>query len=220
MHLAGNHNPHRRRLRLHRPHLDWRGVGAHQQPVALRTPLLPSHHQRILRVARRMPRRKVHALEVVVVSLHLRPHAHRVAQRREDADNLIQRARNRMLGAQETARAGVVGSAVTVTVVSNTLETDGAVLGLGKTITKAGNGTWVLAGTTDNQGLTLNVSAGTAVLAKTSSGSVHAVGYSGMTVFTNGTTICAGSGVNQFINQSGVPLTLSGGLFDLAGTSQ
>ncbi len=52
-----------------------------------------------------MVRRKVHALEVVVIGFHLRPHAHRVAQRRKHSDNLVQRARDRMLGAREPPRS-------------------------------------------------------------------------------------------------------------------
>ena len=82
MHLAGNHDAHRRWLRLHRAHLNRRSMSAHQQAVALRPALLPSHNQRILRIPRRMTGRKVHTLEVIVVGFYLRPHADRVAQRR------------------------------------------------------------------------------------------------------------------------------------------
>ena len=53
-----------------------------------------------------MARRKIHALEVVVVGFDLRPHAHRVAQRRKDRDNFVHRARDGMLGAGEPPRAG------------------------------------------------------------------------------------------------------------------
>ena len=106
VHLAGNHDAHRRRLLLHGAHLHRRSVRAQQQAVAQRAALLVGDHQRVLRVARRMAGRKIHALEVVVVGFDLRPHAHRVAQRREDRDNLVQRARDGMLGAGEAARAG------------------------------------------------------------------------------------------------------------------
>ena len=56
VHLAGNHDAHRRRLLLHRPHLHRRSVRAQQQPVAQRPALLVGDHQRVLRVARRMAR--------------------------------------------------------------------------------------------------------------------------------------------------------------------
>ena len=73
-------------------------MSAQQEPVALRTAVLPGHHQRVLRVARRVARRKVHALEVVVVGFDLWPHAHRVAQRGKNAGDFIQRAGDGVLG--------------------------------------------------------------------------------------------------------------------------
>ncbi len=85
VHLAGNHDPHRRRLLLHGAHLHGRGVGAQQQAIAQRAPFLIGDDKRVLRVARRMAGREVHALEVVEVGLDLRANADRVAQRREDA---------------------------------------------------------------------------------------------------------------------------------------
>ena len=105
MHLARNDDAHRRRLRFHGPHLHRRSVCAQQQPVAQRTPLLIRNHQRILRIPSRMPRREVHALEVVEVGLDLRPHAHRVAQRGKHLGNLMQRLGDGMLSARQPPRA-------------------------------------------------------------------------------------------------------------------
>ncbi len=75
-----------------------------QQPVAQWLALLIGNHQRVLRVARRMPWRKIHALEVVVVGLDLRTHSDRIAQRRKYAGDLIERLGNRMLGASQSPR--------------------------------------------------------------------------------------------------------------------
>ena len=67
--------------------------------------LLVGDHQRVLRVARRMAGRKVHALEVVVVGLDFGPDAHRIPHRRKHADDLIHRPRDRMLGANQPPRS-------------------------------------------------------------------------------------------------------------------
>ena len=106
VHLAGNHDAHWRRLRLHRPHLHGRSVRAQEHTVALRSPVLIGNHQRVLLVPRRMPRRKIHALEVIEVGLDLRADAHRVAQRCKDLSDLVQRFRDRMLGPGQPLRAG------------------------------------------------------------------------------------------------------------------
>ena len=80
VHFAGNDDAHRRRLLLHGAHLHRRGVGAQKQAVAQRAALLVGDDQRVLRVARGMARRKVHALEVVEVGFDLRTNADRVAR--------------------------------------------------------------------------------------------------------------------------------------------
>ena len=100
MHLAGNHDAHRRRLRLHGAHLHGRGVGAQQQAVALGAAVLIGDDERVLRVARGMAGREVHALEVVVVGFDLGADADRVAQRRKDARDLVEGAGDGMLGAE------------------------------------------------------------------------------------------------------------------------
>ncbi|HEX3720929.1 MAG TPA: autotransporter-associated beta strand repeat-containing protein [Verrucomicrobiae bacterium] len=123
------------------------------------------------------------------------------------------------LGAGEIGLGIVSGGTLTLTVNNNTLETDGEIDGLGKTIAKAGNGTWVIGGMTANNGLTIIDNVGTIVLAKTVS-TAYAVGYSGMVVNTNATAVCGGFGSSQFDNSSLAPLTVNDGLFDLAGTSQ
>ena len=106
VYFAGNHDAHRRRLQFHCSHLNGGCMGAKKQPVAQRAAFLICDHQRVLCVARRMAGRKVHALEVVVVGFDLRPHAHRVAQRREHRNNLVHGARDGMLGAGQPPRTG------------------------------------------------------------------------------------------------------------------
>ena len=62
--------------------------------------------ERVLRVARGMARREVHRLEVVEVGFDFRANADGVAERREDGDDFVHRARDGMLGAGEAARTG------------------------------------------------------------------------------------------------------------------
>src|SRR6202041_2889560 len=68
--------------------------------------LLVGDNQRVLRVARRVPGREVHALEVIEIGLDLRSHANRVTERGEDRRELIERAGNGVLGADEPLGAG------------------------------------------------------------------------------------------------------------------
>ncbi|MCL4207844.1 MAG: autotransporter-associated beta strand repeat-containing protein, partial [Pirellulaceae bacterium] len=89
------------------------------------------------------------------------------------------------------------------------------------TLTKSDANKLTLTGTTDNIGLAVVANAGTVVLAKTSSGSVHAVGGSG-TVLTvnNGATVqLAGSGGDQISTQGDVVVN-TGGTLDLNGQSE
>ncbi|MDB5104230.1 MAG: filamentous hemagglutinin N-terminal protein, partial [Fibrobacteres bacterium] len=85
------------------------------------------------------------------------------------------------------------------------------------TLTKIGAGTLTLSGTTDNNGMTLVANAGTVILAKTSSGSVHAAGASFLTV-GGGTVKVAGTGGDQIFNN--VYLTVNSGTLDLNGNSE
>ena len=68
--------------------------------------MLAGDEERVLGVARRVVGRKVQRLEVVVVGLDLRAFAHRVAHGLEDGDDLVQRADDRVLGADGAANAG------------------------------------------------------------------------------------------------------------------
>jgi autotransporter-associated beta strand protein len=83
------------------------------------------------------------------------------------------------------------------------------------TTTKVGNNTLTLSGTADNGNLLLIVTAGTVVLAKTSSSSVHAVS---VLTISGGTAQLAGSGGDQIYDLNGV--TVNSGTFDLNGQSE
>ena len=104
--LAGDDDADRRRLRLHGTHLDGRRVRAQEETVAQGAALLVGDDERVLGIAGGMAGREVHPLEVVEVGFNFRADADRVAERREDAGDLIERARDGVLGAGETAGAG------------------------------------------------------------------------------------------------------------------
>jgi uncharacterized delta-60 repeat protein len=89
------------------------------------------------------------------------------------------------------------------------------------TLQKLGTGTQTLSGTQDNNALTATVNAGVLVLAKTSTGSVHALGGGGtvLTINSGGTARLAGTGDDQIYFQSDVVVN-SGGVFDLNGHSE
>jgi fibronectin-binding autotransporter adhesin len=90
-------------------------------------------------------------------------------------------------------------------------------------LTKIGFNTLTLSGTTDNVGLSLNVAAGTVILAKTSSHSpdVHAVGWDlpllGMVV-SGGTAQLGGTGGDQIYDSGTV--TVTSGAFDTNGRNE
>jgi fibronectin-binding autotransporter adhesin len=112
----------------------------------------------------------------------------------------------------------------TVDVSAGTLELkfNNTVLGNGHVITKTGNGSLTLSGTADNSGLTAAVSAGTLVLGKTSSSTVHAVGatdVAALTINAGGTAQLGGSGGDQIYDRSTVSIA-SGGAFDTNGKSE
>ncbi|MES2920338.1 MAG: autotransporter-associated beta strand repeat-containing protein [Verrucomicrobiota bacterium] len=82
------------------------------------------------------------------------------------------------------------------------------------TLTKTGAGTLTLAGAADNAYLAATVNAGTLVLAKTSTSSVHAVG-TGLTIGANGTAQLGGSGNDQIFDNTSSFVTVNGGIFDI-----
>ena len=90
-------------------------------------------------------------------------------------------------------------------------------------LTKIGNNTLTISGTNDNFGLSANVSAGTLVLAKTSSHlpDVHAIGGNaplfGM-VISGGTAQLGGTGGDQIYDFADV--TVTSGVFDTNGRSE
>jgi len=103
------------------------------------------------------------------------------------------------------------------------LTTTGAITGAaGQTLTLNGVGTFVLSGAGDDAGGRLIVNSGTAVLAKASTGGVHAVGANGGTdyalVLNGGTAQLGGSGGDQIYVNSAVQV--NGGTFDLNGRSE
>ena len=106
VYLAGTNHAHRRPQALHGANLHRRGVGAQQQAVALRSPLLSGDEQRVLRIARRMVGRKVQRLKIVVVAFDLRPFGNGITHGDEDRDDLIHRAQHRMPHAQLAMNAG------------------------------------------------------------------------------------------------------------------
>src|ERR1700722_20314958 len=81
-------------------------MSAQQQPIAQRTPLLIGDDERVLSIPGRMSGREIHTLEVVEVGLNLGPYADRVAQRGEDAGNLVQSFSDWVLSPDKPQRAG------------------------------------------------------------------------------------------------------------------
>lgn len=109
---------------------------------------------------------------------------------------------------------------ITLTVGGNNADTtySGQLLGItqGGTLVKVGTGTLTLSGTADNSYGTINVSNGAVVLAKNSTGSVHANG--GGVILNGGTVQLGGSGGDQIFNSTRV--TLNSGTFDLNGQTE
>ncbi len=103
--LARDHNTYRRRLQFHGADLYRRCVRPHQQPVPQRLALLARDHQRVLRIARRVVRRKIQRLEIVVIRLHFRTHADRIPDRLKHRDDLIHRLDQRMFRPQHAPRS-------------------------------------------------------------------------------------------------------------------
>ncbi len=86
----------------------------------------------------------------------------------------------------------------------------------GMTLEKAGSGMFTLGGTADNNAGRVLVTSGTLQFAKTSSGSVHAIGAD--SVIQGGTLLLGGTGGDQIFDSIG--LTMYGGTFDLGGTNE
>jgi autotransporter-associated beta strand protein len=116
--------------------------------------------------------------------------------------------------------AGAIANSGTFTYASSAAQTlSGAFSSISGTFNVNGTGTLTLSGTTDNNSLGATVnSGGKLVLAKTSSGSVHALG--GVTTVNSGGTLqLGGTGGDQIY--SGVTITVaSGGVFDGNGLSE
>ncbi len=86
------------------------------------------------------------------------------------------------------------------------------------TLTKSGANTLTLAGTVDNSYMAMSVSAGTVILGKTSSASVHAVG-SGLTLNNAAIAQLGGSGGDQIFNNADVTLNGTSAL-DMNGKNE
>ena len=104
----------------------------------------------------------------------------------------------------------------------NTLDLEGQVQNIGGTAPQvlvfAGGGTLILGGTIDNSSLDLAVNAGTVIIEKTSSGTVHGIGGGTSTIASGAELQLQGSG--GFDLYSGTVLTIaSGGMLDLDGQS-
>ena len=125
-----------------------------------------------------------------------------------------------------TARAIALAAnnPITVQSASATLTLSQALAGgaAGVTLLKQGSGTLTLSGTADNAYLALDAEAGSVILAKASTSSVHAV--VGITNIAAGATVrLAGTGGDQIYdrpNGTGIGATLGGGTLDLAGFSE
>ncbi len=76
-------------------------------------------------------------------------------------------------------------------------------------LTKIGSGTLTLSGATDNNSLPVTVNGGTVVLAKTSSGGVHAIGQDALTI-SGGTAQLGGTGGDQIYDLGTVIVTTGG----------
>jgi fibronectin-binding autotransporter adhesin len=86
-------------------------------------------------------------------------------------------------------------------------------------LTKVGSGTLTFSGTTDNNGLSLVANAGTVILAKTSSSTVHSIGGNGLTV--GGATVrLGGSGGDQIYDGPLAVVVVNSGTLDLYGNSE
>ena len=85
-------------------------------------------------------------------------------------------------------------------------------------LTKVDSNTLILAGTVDNAGLGVTLNAGTLLLAKTSSGSVHAIGGSTLTIDNGTLAQITGTGGDQIY--IGGDVQLKDGTFDLNGNSE
>ena len=92
----------------------------------------------------------------------------------------------------------------------------GAAGGTGSVKLNVSNGTATLQGVADNAFLGTTITAGTMVLNKTSTASVHALG--GAIALNGGTLKLSGSGGDQIFNSAA--FTIGGGTFDLNGLSE
>ena len=118
-----------------------------------------------------------------------------------------------------TIQAGGVTPGLTMTVNNSTGDYTftGSINGAANqtVLIKDGTSAVTLAGTTDNPGLAATVNAGTLLLGKTSSASVHAV--ASVIVGTNGTVRLTGTGGDQIADNG---LLAVSGIFDLNGRSE
>jgi autotransporter-associated beta strand protein len=132
---------------------------------------------------------------------------------------------NSLLTNSSTTAAGVVGDintansgAFNVGGIGNIILISGFNLTSGSSsITQIGGNTLTLSGADDNLGLALNANAGTVVLAKSSSASVHAIGTGGLTI-NGGTVQLAGAGGDQISDAA--PVTINSGTLDFNGQSE
>ena len=98
--------------------------------------------------------------------------------------------------------------------------TDSIGVGNGAIVAYNGTGSLTLSGTADNSGGRARVDAGTLILAKTSTGSVHAVGTDNIPALyiNGGTAQLGGTGGDQIYSNANVQM--AGGIFDLNARSE
>ncbi|RYD78006.1 MAG: hypothetical protein EOP84_14810, partial [Verrucomicrobiaceae bacterium] len=120
---------------------------------------------------------------------------------------------------------GGTGGTLEITGAGTNFTTTGTLSGgdTNRYLTKTGAGTLTLSGITDNSSGRVTLNAGTLVLDKASSGSVHAVGSRGNAdyalVINGGTARLGGSGNEQIYNNSSVSVN-AGGTFDMNAQSE
>lgn len=121
---------------------------------------------------------------------------------------------------------GVVATGSTILKVGNNDATSNfagkLTSGVGGGLQKIGAGTLTLSGADDNSGGRARVDAGTLVIAKASTGGIHALGTAGGTdyalVVSGGIAQLGGTGGDQIYNNSSVNVT--GGTLDMGGTNE
>ena len=120
------------------------------------------------------------------------------------------------------------GTSIALNVVSNTLTTEGSIIGGNSVVTKTGAGTWVVTGSVAGNALSAVVNQGELDLARAANPGVIGTGgtgangaSAGLTVQSNALAKITGITGNQITDGKYVPVVLnSGGIFDMNGQNE